>query len=250
MKKILYFTVVSFVAFLLIITACESDGRSEMGPSGKGGSLARFAINNNTLYAVSSTELKVFDMTETENPNLLSGTNLGWGIETIFPYGNNMFIGTQTGMQIYDISDPLNPVYVSQYEHIFSCDPVVVEGDYAYVTLNSENSWCGRNSNLLQVIDISDLSSPQLIKQYNMASPKGLGVDDSLLFVCDNVLKVFDITDKRNLRSVTSFNISAYDLIPNGDVLIVIGSDGLYQYSYANGNMTLLSKLPVTKKLS
>ena len=86
-------------------------------------------------------------------------------------------------MHIYDVSNPASPQKLSVYQHVYSCDPVVVEGDFAYVTLNSLNTWCGRFSNQLDIIDISDLSDPKLIKQYAMESPLGLGIYGNLLFV-------------------------------------------------------------------
>jgi hypothetical protein len=65
--------------------------------------------------------------------------------------------------------------------------------------------------------------------------------------VCDDVLKVFDATDPENLKEKQRLNINAFDVIPNNGNLLVIGSDGFYQYSYSNSNnaLTFLSKIPV-----
>jgi hypothetical protein len=42
--------------------------------------------------------------------------------------------------------------------------------------------------------------------------------------------------------------INAFDVIPIGKVLVLIGDDGLYQYDYSNvKNITLLSKISVVK---
>ena len=40
-------------------------------------------------------------------------------------------------MYIYDNSNPHNPTYMSQFEHAEVCDPVFIEGNFAYVTLRS-----------------------------------------------------------------------------------------------------------------
>jgi hypothetical protein len=213
--------------------------------SGKGGSLARFAVTQNHLYAVTPGNLKLFDLSTPSLPDYTDSIYLGFGIETIFPYTDHLFIGTQTGMQIYDISIPSAPVRLSTYQHIYSCDPVVAQDNYAYVTLNSNNTWCGRTLNRLDIIDISNLSNPHRVAEYEMQGPQGLGVDGNLLYVCDNGLKVYDITNKSDIKLLQHFNIKATDVIPNGDNLVVIGDDGLYQYHFNGTELSLLSKIPV-----
>ena len=247
-------TVKSIFCIIIVITviyACEQaytdSGLSvDASGSGRGGSMARFAVSGDHLYTVTDNEMKLFDITVPGSPEYTDSINIGFGIETIFPKGENLFIGSQTGMYIYDISDPANPVKLSCYEHVYSCDPVVVEGNYAFVTLNSNNIWCGRYRNMLQIIDISDPENPWFVKEYSMSGPRGLGVDGNLLFICDKGLKVYDISNVYNINLLDYFPaIDAYDVIPYNDLLILIGSDGLYQYSYANGAVYLLSTIPV-----
>jgi hypothetical protein len=59
-------------------------------------------------------------------------------------------------MYIYRSETNGNIVYASTYSHIASCDPVVAQGDYAYVTLstNGTRCWCGVNQ--MDVIKISN----------------------------------------------------------------------------------------------
>ena len=38
-------------------------------------------------------------------------------------------------MFIYDNTNPQAPYFLSRFQHAEACDPVFVEGDYAYVTL-------------------------------------------------------------------------------------------------------------------
>jgi hypothetical protein len=220
---------------------------------GIGGSMARFTIFENTLFALHNSSLKLFDLS---NPSeLLSNGEhfIGNGMETLFPYNKHLFIGTQTGMLIYDISTPTNPEYVSSYSHIRSCDPVVVDDEYAYVTLRDGNN-CGETVNQLDVIDIEKYSQPFLIKSYPMTHPHGLGIDDKVLFICDGDagLKIYDASDPYKITKnhlVTFGNINAYDVIPVNDVLLMIGKDGFYQYDYSDVyNITELSHIPVTQQ--
>ncbi len=243
MKKILLIFLSIFI--LIPLTSCNQDSSISVDYSqaGVGGSTARFATVGDYLYTVNAQDLVVLDISNPASPKHTNIEGVGFGIETIFPYNDYLFIGAQTGMYIYDISNPVKPQKLSQYEHIYSCDPVVVQGDYAYVTLHSEDSWCGRWTNELHVIDISNLRMPKLLTTYAMENPLGLGVDGNNLFICDKGLKVYDISDKNNIILKQSFSINANDVIPYNNLLIVIGDNSLYQYDYSGEELTLLSTI-------
>jgi hypothetical protein len=170
--------------------------------------------------------------------------------ETLFPSGQNLFVGSRAGMGIYDISSPGQPALLSTYEHIYSCDPVVAQGDYAYVTLYTGDI-CHNKTNELQVVNIKDLKNPSMLTSYSMTNPHGLGLDENLLFICDGDagLKIFDATDPNTIDShlLASYpGINAFDVIPYQNVALVIGKDGLYQYDYSNlKSMKLLSKIAI-----
>ena len=246
MKLTLY-----ILSLLVLLASCAKDaGSNAPSPgSGVGGSTARFTISNNTLYTVSNTDLQAYDISKSNDLITGSKTSLGFGVETIFPYHNNLFIGTQTGMYIYDINQPGTPKQMALFSHIRSCDPVVAQGNYAYVTLRSGTTCRNVAANSLDVVDISNVSSPKLLKSYPMKNPHGLGADSSLLFVGegDYGLRVMDISNPLDVREIQYFDSTkTYDVIPNRKLLIVTGPDGIYQYSYANlKQLTLLSKLPV-----
>lgn len=234
---------------MLFCLACEDNINSDFSPTasednGRGGSLARFAIRGDHLYTVDRNTLNVFDITDAGHPTKMKNVMIGTQIETIFPRENHLFIGSQEGMYIYDISTPTEPKWLSTYQHIISCDPVVADERYAYVTLRSVESVCGRFTDQLDIVDISDLTNPFLQISYPMTHPKGLGVDGNELFVCDDGLKVFDISHIDSLVMKYHFHIEANDIIPYRDHLMVIGEDGLYQYSYANDTIRYASHLP------
>ena len=130
-----------------------------------------------------------------------------------------------------------------------SCDPVVVQGDYAFVTLRGGTE-CQGFSNQLDIIDISDLVRPELFKTYSMINPHGLGVDDNCLFITEGEygLKMFDISNLENIELIKHFeDISSIDVIPFMDVLMVIGSDGFHQYNYdcELGEIEYISTIPI-----
>ena len=167
----------------------------------------------------------------------------GFDIETIFNRGDELFLGSMRGMYIYDISSPATPTLISEFQHGTACDPVVVDGDYAYVTLRGGNM-CGATESGLFIVDISDITSPELTKSYPMDGPYGLGIKDEKLFVCDGAsgLKVYDKTDVQNLVQLNHFkDIDTFDVIPMEDKLLMIGEEIIYQYEYKENKIKLIS---------
>ena len=205
-------------------------------PAGTGGSFARFTITGNYLYTVDRQNLTSYNISTLENPTRSAQTQVGWNIETIFPYTDKLFIGSTTGMFIYGISNPNTPNLISTFQHARGCDPVYVEGNRAYVTLHSGDN-CGNNLNQLDVIDITTLTAPSLIKTYRFKRPMGLSVVDKTLYLCDEGVKTFDVTDDNRidqnmLSQITGFE--TYDIIAYDKgaqrIIMVIGADGLHQF--------------------
>ena len=215
------------------------------GGTGQGGSLARFKIVNDYLYAVDSHNINVFNISDLENPQNLDDVYAGFDIETIFYNGTYLFLGSMRGMYIYDIADPAAPSLISEFEHGTACDPVVVDGDYAYVTLRGGNG-CGATESGLFIVDISNIENPELVVQYPMDGPYGLGIKDEKIFVCDGEsgLKVYDKTDIMDLVELNHFeNIVTFDVIPLENHLIMVGDGILYQYEYLDNDIRLISQI-------
>lgn len=218
---------------------------------GVGGSMARFLTYDNYLYALESTyKLKSIDISESSKPMVKNELHLWGNVETLFISDGYMYVGTSGGMHILSLEEPSIPMLLSTYQHITACDPVVVEGDYAYVTLRSGN-WCGGTQNLLEVIDISDKYKPERLASFGMTEPHGLGIDNSTLFICEgeNGLTVYDAKNPKEITSniLAKFpDIHAYDVIPLSSYLFTIGEDGFYIYDYSDqSDITLLGGLPV-----
>ncbi|MBW3130747.1 LVIVD repeat-containing protein [Hymenobacter profundi] len=227
----------------------NSAGTASAAPgnlTGKSGSLARFTILNQMLYTVDNQSLRLFDLRTPSSPVAGAKIELAFGVETIFPYDHYLFLGTQRGMYIFDAATPQAPRQVSYYQHVVSCDPVVVDGNYAYVTLRS-GQFCGGGPNQLQVIDLTALDKPRLAQTYPMTGPQGLGVDNGQLFVCDSDgLKTFSTQQTPQLTLQEHFQVKVTDVIPHAGLLLAIGADGLYQYRYTGTKLEQLSLLPIT----
>jgi len=212
--------------------------------TGQGGSLARFKIVNDILYAVDSHSINIFNIENLEFPEDVGEIYAGFDIETIFNRDVHLFLGSMSGMYIYDISSPATPKFISEFQHGTACDPVVVDNQYAYITLRAGN-FCGALDSSLQIVDISDLYNPELKKSYAMDNPYGLGVKENLLFICDGTsgLKVYNKTDVEDLKLLDHFkDINTYDVIPLDERLLMIGDNELFQYKYSDNGLDLISK--------
>jgi len=234
------------------LAAAES-GAKWTGGSGTGGSIARFMLNDNYLYVIAvPTRLKTVDITTVTEMAVIDSVVMPRNMETLFRLEDKLFVGTTTGMLIFDLADPQKPSYVSAYDHIRACDPVVVDGQYAYVTLRTGNM-CNNGQNLLEVIDISSLANPYLVKSYPMFNPHGLGTDGDLLFVCDGAagLKIYDKSDPLAIitnRIAHYPDFDTYDVIPVNGILMLVGEDGIYQYDYSDPeNIIQISHLDITE---
>ncbi len=228
-----------------------SSGGSGGGQTGTGGSMARFTVVKSWLYAVTHTDMQLFNIATPSRPLVWSRINLGWGIETIFPYKDKLFIGSMTGMFIFDNADPSSPSMLSTFSHARACDPVVATDSLAFVTLRS-GTMCGGGQNQLDVINIADLMNPRLVKSYFMQEPQGVGVDGSTLFVCDGRagLKIYDASQPANLRLLSHMaEWNAYDIIPLGGTAILSTREGVQQIDYSNPHAPRVLSTLYTRKM-
>lgn len=218
--------------------------------AGIGGSLARFSIVNDYLYAVDHHNLMSVLISDPNNPKVAGNWFAGFDIETIYPMKDKLFLGSMDGLYIYDISNPAAPVAKGNFVHARACDPVVADDNYAYVTLKAGTT-CGPTNNELQIIDIKDVMNPSLLKTYPMSGPSGLSKDGNALFICDGKdgLKIYDASDYSKLKIIKQVsNIEPVDVIAWNKNALVVTKDGLYQYDYSNlDNIHLSSKLTISQ---
>ncbi len=243
-----------------LFVACESSLNDQATPSpdaaGVGGSYARFIIVGDFMYVVDEQSLITFDISDAADPVQIDKQPIGNRIETIFNFKEKLFIGSGEGLFIYEIMEDGIPQQLSATSYfefdIYPCDPVVANDSFAYVTLNAKrrlNNPCGgafeANANLLKIYDITDARQPVLLAEYEMFAPKGVGLDGTTLFVCDDEagLKIFDVADPYNLVSIAHIDyLTAFDVIPLNGLLLVVGPENVYEFDYTDlDNILLLS---------
>jgi len=214
--------------------------KTPSGTVGIGGSTARFTMNQGLLYTVSISNLSAFKLEDNGTTKQVSTQNVGWNIETIYPFEGLLFIGSQSGMYIYGLDNPENPSLLSTFEHWRACDPVASDGKTAFVTLR-DGTECEGFLNQLDVINISDVKNPKLIKSYPLYHPIGLSINQGFLFICedDKGIKLYDTKDlnaidKNLIYQDKSFSAVDIIVLEEAKIAIITGEDGIWQFSYKN----------------
>lgn len=212
---------------------------------GTGGSYAKFQINNNALYTIDSYQLNVFNITNPETTFFDKSVNLNTWInggifETLFIQKETLFVGATSGMYTVDASDEFNPNFVGGFSHATACDPVVVFGNTAYITVRGGSS-CGAIEDQVNVIDVTDITNPTLLSTTLLNQPYGLGIRNGVLYICcgTNGLKVYNAASSSNLILENTYNEDVRDVIPLNSHLIVVGTNKIIQYNYG-ANFTLI----------
>lgn len=209
------------------------------------GSVNRMVRHQEYVYLVGKTDLSVFD--DRARFQKVAIASIGWEVQTIYPMDNWLFAGAMQDVSIVDISNPEVPVVVGAFQHGTSCDPVLpINRETAYVTLRTGDiSACPGDVNALVVLDITDFSLITPVQEIEMQSPYGLTRIGNKLFVGEgeNGLKIFDVTNERNLvleewdQSLAAYDVLSHPVRP--DILLTAGPNGLSQYQLDDAKVLL-----------
>lgn len=245
MKKLLH--IILLTGVITSVTQCQKASDAS-ATGGSGGSTARFAISGNYLYTVDNTSLKVFDISTATDAVLKNTVQVGFEIETIYPFKDKLFIGSTSAVHIFSIDHPEQPERLSTAispDVMRRCDPVVAKDTVAYATLRT-NGPCGGRQSILAVFDIKDISNPVQKSFFQIGEPYGLGYVDTALYVCDRGgLYVFNIKDAYQPRNTKILTDGWYlDVIPHNNTLICQVPDGLTLYDITQRmEPTLITKI-------
>jgi hypothetical protein len=254
MKKIIYSMLFIAGWFGLMSSGCGDGGGggvTTFSPSGGGtginGSTARFAIKDNKLYAIHNDSLKVVNIENANDLTIEHGMLVGSGIEAMYPFGNSLYIASNTGVHAYSLSNPRMPVYQNFIGHVTGCDPVVANNTNLFLTIHSGTSCRGNDINELQIFELGPNNSATILARKGMNNPLGLGFKNNTLYVCDRGkgLVVFDITNPGVTSEIkTILNSDFKDVIPYENLLVCIVESGVRYYDITdNTNPIFLSEV-------
>jgi len=245
--------VATFAFVLIAISACSGEGSSTAGADGStattggtgiAGSTARMVIVDDYLYAIADDKIQLFTIDIPSMPSPWVKVTVDWDIQTLFPYNDYLLIGAADGIHILDNSDPANPFLVGDLTHARTIDPVVANGGYAYVTLKNDPLAFNQVEDQMNVVDLADITNPQLVNVIGMQSPEGLSSVDKRLFVCDGPagIKQYNLDDPVNPQLIDVIrNVNCNDVIAINGILYAITDTSLQQYDYSVSPPALLS---------
>lgn len=212
------------------------------------GSMTRFLPINGYLYTINFNELVLFQIGSDYRPSPWIKKNTQTQAETLFQLNDLLFVGSVNGMLVYDVSDAASPDFINRIEHMRSCDPVVADANYAYVTLRGGTN-CFTDINELQIIDIQDPQNLSIVSRKDMYNPHGLGIYNNHLIICDGSagIKIVDVSIATKPNIVNSSSIQfAYDVIIDYPHALIVGDTDLYQYDISNlPEIQLISQTPI-----
>lgn len=231
-----------FIVSTCIIAGCSKDAAnspsSASSGNGTGGSLARFTVVGNYLYLANYTSVEVYDISNPAATAKVASVPVGFGIETIFPYKDKLFLGSVDGMYIYSLTNPASPVRLGSARHVRSCDPVVANDSVSYVTLRG-GSPCGPAQDGLYIYDIRNITAPVQKAMLSIGTPHGLGLKDTVVFVCRAAQGLSAVSVKQTNAPrlmYTKTDAHYLDVIPYGNLLICYVSNGLILYDISDLN--------------
>ncbi|WP_139135174.1 hypothetical protein [Roseivirga sp. 4D4] len=233
---------------LLLITlaffACSDDANDfspELSGTGTGGSLAKFTVINNHLVVLNGQNVRNYTIEPGGELTFVNEVFVGGQLETIFPYGNNnLLVGSSNAVHFLGILSDDRIGYISSYEHLTACDPVVARDGIAFSTLKISDCRSG-TIDFLEAIDISDIENPKVLRVYETRSPFGLAVSNSRLFVCEKGgLTMYHYTDTGTLTEIDFKELPGaipLDVIISDTNLIIRTDNGFYNITYGDTSL-------------
>ncbi len=146
----------------------------------------------NILYAVNSGSLRIFDLSDMENPVTIGSYNTIGQPATVILNGDYIYIpDNSSGWHIINNSDPDNPLMEKVIDIPVGND-FVQEGNYIY-----SNGYRG-----FTIVDTSDPANPSIVSTYNQHdNSTAITYDDGYVYSVysmrsDEGITVFDVSDR------------------------------------------------------
>ena len=236
----------------------QRGGGSNIPAVNTGGSLARLAFCDRSLYVLAPDRLTAFQL---EGDRLVNRqeTPLGDGQEALIREGNFLYVASEWALTIFDITACGLPRQTGRAPRFWSNDPVAVEGDWAVVALRNGDVPGANNPGRLLIYDVSNRNNPRVVVEHRLPHPVGVALHNGTLYVCDAVqgLLVFDFDGgiPANLLTRQTQRIAEADAVDlavlpyaEGEVLLTVGQRSVAQYRIADGGgLTALSSVDASQ---
>jgi hypothetical protein len=168
------------------------------------GSPVAVSVDKNYAYVTTyayNNGLKIFDVSDPNNPNLVGSINLGEHARGVVKKGDYVYVAngwgysSNGGLRIIDVSSPANPVLVggiTSGDNTYA-QTLDVVGDYAYVADGADGG-CGG----LKIINVIDPTNPVLVGVFVDVTATTVKVVGNYAYILDGDFKIIDISDPTN----------------------------------------------------
>ncbi len=131
-------------------------------------------------------------------------SEISWGFTNGYPtlaINNQLCFSFTTSLDIFDISNPIYPFYVSSYKLVGRTRAVAVENNIIYMI----------DGGYLSIVDISDPNEPHLLGNSTtyLRDPEGIAISKNAAFITDrSSLKIFDVSNPAQPKFLGSHSLS------------------------------------------
>lgn len=200
---------------------------------------------NNLLYVATYGALKIYDVTEPNEPILVASHFDSEGIfygRGVVVNGIGYFAASSSGLSIVDLSNPNTPTHLSTLPTGSNAVDLEVSSGIAYVVNINDT---------LTAVDVSNNTNPTIISNTTtIDSPQRISLQGDYAFI--NSFSTFTCIDVSTPISPTvvyvdSSPVQITAFKPHGDIAYACARDGLRVYDIADPSQpTLLSTTPGT----
>jgi hypothetical protein len=181
-------------------------------------------VTDNRAYVVGDFKLMILDVSNPNNPTFLGQYSAISVPHSIKVVGTLAYIASDFGLDIIDVSNPSNPTQRGHYSAGVT-NAVQLVGQRAYIAAQGiYDSQQGLIGNGLEIVDVSDPTSPKLLGRYTTPdATEALQVVGTRAYVVDaEGVYVIDVSDPANPTLLTTYHT------PGSPIGIEISGDLIY----------------------
>lgn len=173
--------------------------------------------DGNVLYVGAAGVLYSLDISDPKNPKQVGSVTFPGSVRQVTVCnGKAVVSGRDTGVWIFDVSDPANMSLITRYDGIELSTGIDMAGDCIFV---------GERQTGVEFVDARDLSKPQHIRVIKTPESQTVFYQNGYLYSGEwsaGQVSIFNAKDMNNIQLVKTINLQGY-----GDGLWVTG-DRLY----------------------
>jgi len=186
------------------------------------------------------------------SPQFISCQTLLKAYGDVFLKNNTLYCANGTfGLTIYDISNPSNPVLLSNTYLIDSISKIMVVNNIAYIL---GYGIVPLYTVYILSVDVTASSAPVLLSSLNISNQNTLihmAIQDNDLILVNSYLSTYDISNPRNIILINQIILvytTCVAVVANQDYILVAVAYNIYVYS--RNNSALITNIPLPQQPS